>query len=242
MQVSCDKGMVSPVITHYMMKDKGATHAQQPQLCISAMCNSSGPVKGTCGTMGTGRLSAVSPKRSTIESSMALSMMVGIGGRSMSEGSMAAGVEVDRQVARLDKSTSEGSRHQVAMLVGQRILLMRSLVKHMSPEDEKARHSEMLSGNAQTSALSVYVSELEICLRRCVNWMCKAIRGDLYRNSGRVDREAQTSKKAHMYFQVHIREDEATRARSTRSRTVQGAPRCTALCMSTMWRCNDHRR
>lgn len=67
--------------------------------------------------MDTARFSPASPKRSTIESSMAVSMMVGIGGNSMSEGSMTAGLDFDSKVARLDVSTSEGSRHEVAMLV-----------------------------------------------------------------------------------------------------------------------------
>lgn len=50
--------------------------------------------------MAAARVSPASPKRSTIESSMVVSMMAGMGGRSKSEGSMAARVDVDRQVAR----------------------------------------------------------------------------------------------------------------------------------------------
>lgn len=85
--------------------------------------------------MLTVRFSPASSKRSTIESSMVVSMMAGMGGRSMSDGSMAAKVDSDRQVARSDQSTSEESRHQVAVLVG-REKLMRSRMKHMRPENE----------------------------------------------------------------------------------------------------------
>jgi hypothetical protein len=44
-------------------------------------------------------------------------MMAGIGGNSMSEGSMTAGFDFGSKVAKLNVSTSEESRYEVTMLV-----------------------------------------------------------------------------------------------------------------------------